>query len=174
MEAQRFPEDFDGMMPMAPVYDLVGRVMAGAWWAQAVSDEQRGSVLNRTVAETVHKSVLARCGAQAGVEEGLVTDPVSCDWKPEMVMCSSNNGDSGCLTPRQVEAVKRMMSPVVNSNGQVIYAYPDIPGTTTEWAEWHYSGSANPAAPAGYANFILHDQFLRFMADPTVRQGVDH
>ena len=74
MEAQRFPEDFDGMMPMAPVYDLVGRVMAGAWWAQAVSDEQRGSVLNRTVAETVHKSVLARCGAQAGVEEGLVTE----------------------------------------------------------------------------------------------------
>lgn len=173
MEAQRFPEDFDGMMPIAPVYDLVGRVMAGAWWAQAVSNEQRGSVLNPTVAETVHKSVLARCGAQAGVEEGLVTDPVSCDWKPEMVMCSSNNGDPGCLTPRQVEAVKRMMSPVVNSNGQVIYAYPDIPGTTTEWAGWHYSGSANPAAPAGYANFILHDQFLRFMADPTVRQGVD-
>jgi Tannase and feruloyl esterase len=33
MEAQRFPEDFDGMMPIASVYDLVGRVMAGAWWA---------------------------------------------------------------------------------------------------------------------------------------------
>ena len=66
-----------------------------------MSDEQRGSVLNRTTAETVHKSVLARCGAQAGVEEGLVTDPLSCDWKPEMVACSSNNGDSECLTPRR-------------------------------------------------------------------------
>ena len=38
----------------------------------------------------------------------------------------------------QVEAVKRMMSPVVNSKGQVIYAYPDILGTATEWAAWHY------------------------------------
>lgn len=42
MEAQRFPEDFDGLMAIAPVYDLVGRIMAGAWWAQAVSDPQRG------------------------------------------------------------------------------------------------------------------------------------
>ncbi|MGH2400248.1 MAG: tannase/feruloyl esterase family alpha/beta hydrolase, partial [bacterium] len=173
MEAQRFPEDFDGLMPIAPVYDLVGRVIAGAWWAQAVSDEGRASVLNRTVAETVHKSVLARCGAQAGVEEGLVTDPLSCDWKPEMVACSSSSEGSGCLTPRQVEAVKRIMSPAVNSRGQVIYSYPDILGTTTEWVGWHYPGSANPAAPSAYANFILHDQFVRFMADPTVRQGVD-
>ncbi|MGH2399716.1 MAG: tannase/feruloyl esterase family alpha/beta hydrolase, partial [bacterium] len=173
MEAQRFPEDFDGLMAIAPVYDLVGRVTAGAWWAQAVTDPQRGSVLNRSAAETVHKSVLARCGAQAGVDEGLVTDPASCDWRPEMVACAPGNGESGCLTPRQVDAVKRMMSPVVNSRGQIIYAYPDIPGTATEWGGWHYAGGPNAAAPAAYLNYILHDQFVRFMADPTVRQGVD-
>ena len=90
MEAQRFPEDFDGLLPIAPVYDLTGRIMAGAWNAQAVADDQRGSVLNNAVAETVQKSVLARCGAQAGVDEGLVTDPASCDWRPEMIACSAN------------------------------------------------------------------------------------
>jgi len=173
MEAQRFPEDFDGLMPIAPVYDFVGRVMAGAWWAQAVNDGEHGSVLNRTATETVQQSVLARCGAQAGVEEGLVTDPLSCEWKPEMVACGSTNADSACLTPRQVEAVKRMMSPAVNSKGQVVYAYPDIPGTATDWTDWHYPGSATADAPSAYTNFILHDQFLRFMADPIVRQGVD-
>jgi feruloyl esterase len=155
MEAQRFPEDFDGLLPSAPVYDLVGRSMAGAaWWARAVSDGERGSILNRAVAETVHKSVLARCGAQAGVDEGLVTDPLSCDWKPEMVACSSGNADSGCLTPRQVEAITRMMSPAVNSKGDVLYAYPDIPGTATDWLGWHYFASAAPAAPPVSLNFI--------------------
>lgn len=173
MEAQRFPDDFDGLMPIAPVYDFVGRVIAGAWWAQAVSDKEGGSVLDRAAADTVQKSVLARCGAQAGVDEGLVTDPLSCDWKPEMVACASSNGGSSCLTPRQVDAVRRMMSPAVNSKGQVIYAYPDIAGTATEWAPWHYPGGPTPTSPSAYANFILHDQFLRFMADPTVRHGVD-
>jgi hypothetical protein len=173
MEAQRFPEDFDGLMPIAPVYDLVGRVIAGAWLAQAVADDQQGSVLNNTVAETVHKSVLARCGAQAGVDEGLVTDPASCDWRPDMIACSSNNSDAGCLSGRQVDAIKRLMSPVVNSKGQVIYAYPDIAGTATEWAGWHYGRGGNPGAPRAYANYTLHDQFLRYMADPTVRKDVD-
>src|SRR5260370_32098043 len=71
MEAQRFPEDFDGLMPSAPVYDYTGRnTIAAAWFAQAFSDSHGGSVLNAAVAEVVHKSVLEHCGAQAGVEEG--------------------------------------------------------------------------------------------------------
>ena len=92
--------------------------MAGAWWAKAVSDDQRGSILNNAVAETVQKSVLARCGAQAGVDEGLVTDPVACDWRPEMIACPADKSDAGCLTPRQVDAIKKMMSPFVNSKGK--------------------------------------------------------
>ena len=127
-------------------------------------------MLNNAVAETVHKSVLARCGAQAGVDEGLVTDPASCDWRPEMVACSSNKSESGCLTPRQVDAIKRLMSPAVNSKGEVIYAYADIAGTATEWEGWHYGRGGNPAAPRAYANYTLHNQFLKYMADPTVEE----
>jgi hypothetical protein len=173
MEAQRFPEDFDGLLPIAPVYDLSGRVISGAWNAQAVRDEQRGSVVNSAVAATVHQSVLSRCGAQAGVDEGLVTDPPSCDWQPDMIACSSTRSDSGCLTPRQVAAIKRLMSPAVNSKGKVVYAYPDIAGTATNWEGWHYGSGGRPAAPRAYANYMLHEQFLKYMADPTVRDGVD-
>ena len=173
MEAQRFPDDFDGLMAIAPVYDLTGRVMAGAWYARAVADAARGSVLSNEVAEIVQKSVLARCGAQSGVDEGLVTDPTSCDWKPESIACPANKKDSTCLTERQVEAIKQLMRPAVNSKGEVVYAYGDIAGTATEWAGWHYGRGGDPHAPASFANYILHDQFLRFMADPTVRKDVD-
>ena len=173
MEAQRFPDDFDALLAAAPVYDLTGRVIAGAWWAQAVADQQRGSVLSNAVAEVVQKSVLSRCGAQAGVDDALVTDPQTCDWRPEMAACPVAKEATGCLTARQVEAIARMMKPVVDSKGRVVYAYTDIAGTATEWAGWHYGRGANPAAPGGYANHILHQQFLRYMADPTVRQDVD-
>jgi feruloyl esterase len=117
--------------------------------------------------------VLARCGAQSGVHEGLVTDPASCDWRPEMIACSSDTVDSGCLTRRQVDAVKQLMSPVRNARGEIVYAYPDIPGTATEWAGWYFGRGGNPGAPGAYANYMLHDQFLRYMADPTVRKGID-
>ncbi len=173
MEAQRFPEDFDGLMAIAPVYDLTGRIIAGAWYAQAVADAQRGSVLNNAVAEIVQKSVLARCGAQAGVDEGFVTDPASCDWRPESIACPTGKDDAGCLTTPQVEAIKRLMRPAVNSKGEIVYAYGDIAGTATEWNGWHYGRGVNPSAPGGSANYILHEQFLRYMADPTVRKDVD-
>jgi hypothetical protein len=72
MEAQRFPEDFDGYLPVAPVYDYTGRnTIAAAWFWRAVHDSHGGSVLNAAAANAVHRSVLRECGAQAGVYEAL-------------------------------------------------------------------------------------------------------
>ena len=121
MEAQRFPEDFDGLMPSAPNADYTGRnTIAAAWFAKAFSDGHGGSVLDDTAAQIVHKSVLQHCGAQAGVDEGLVTDPPSCKWQPEIIACHADSNDSDCLTPRQVQAVKGLMSPATNSKGVLL------------------------------------------------------
>ena len=174
LEAQRFPEDFDGLIPIAPVYDYTGRsAIAGAWFAQAVSDGHGGSVLDAAAAEAVHRSVLARCGAQAGVDEGLVTDPTACDWRPEMMACSGVKPGSQCLTPTQVQAVTRLMSPVVNSKGDVLYAHPYVPGTETEWARWNYGHGGGPLTGDPIANFTVSDQYLRYLADATPRADVD-
>jgi feruloyl esterase len=170
LEAQRFPGDFDGLMPSAPVYDYTGRnTTAAAWFAQAVSDGHGGSLLNAEAAQAVHKSVLEHCGAQAGVEEGLVTDPPSCKWEPEMVACVSGNNGPDCLTGKQVAAVKRLMAPAINSKGDVLYAYPYVPGTETQWAGWNYFGAHSAAYPSFFANMDLPKQFLRYFVDEKIR-----
>ena len=174
MEAQRFPEDFDALMPSAPVYDYTGRnTIAAAWFAKAVSDGHGGSVLNAQAAQAVHKSVLEHCGAQAGVEEGLVTDPPSCKWEPEMVACGSGNSGPNCLNAKQVAAVKRLMAAATNSKGEVLYAYPYIPGTETQWAGWNYFGAPSPAYPPRFANTDLPRQFLRYFVDERMRAKGD-
>jgi len=174
MEAQRFPEDFDGYMPSAPVYDYSGRnVLAGAWFAQAINDGHGGTVLNAAAAQVIHKSVLKHCGAQAGVEEGLVTDPPSCRWQPEMVACASGSNGADCLSARQVVAVKRLMSPVTNSRGEVLYAYPYIPGTETQWEGWNYYGAPNAGVPPRLANLELPVEFEKYMVDEKIRDNVD-
>lgn len=176
MEAQRFPEDYDGLMPSAAVYDYTGRnTIASAWFAQGFSDGLGGSVLNAEVAQAVHKSVVEHCGSQAGVEEGLVTDPISCTWRPELLACHSGNTEPGCLTPRQVAAIERLMSPATNSKGDVLYAYPYIPGTETQWAGWNYYGKPGGSAtrvPPRLANMDLPAQFLGYLVDDTVRHNV--
>jgi Tannase and feruloyl esterase len=175
MEAQRFPDDFDGLMPSAPVYDYTGRnTIAAAWFAQAFSNGNGGSVLDEEAAQAVHRSVLEHCGAQAGVEEGLVTDPPSCNWTPEMIACRESV-DSQCLTPRQVQAIKRLMSPAINSKGIVLYAYPYIPGTETQWSGWNYFGKpgGSSRAPPRLANMDLPAQHAGYLADATIRHHID-
>ena len=174
MEAQRFPEDFDGLMPSAPVYDYTGRnTIAAAWFAKAFSDGHGGSVLDDTAAQIVHKSVLQHCGAQAGVDEGLVTDPPSCKWHPEIIACQADSNDSDCLTPRQVQAVKRLMSPATNSKGVVLYAYPYIPGTETQWVGWNYYGKPSPRLQPRIANLDLPAQHAGYLADEKVRHNIN-
>jgi hypothetical protein len=174
MEAQRFPEDFDGLMPSAPVYDYTGRnTIAAAWFAKAFSDDHGGSVLDDMAAQIVHKSVLQSCGAQAGVDEGLVTDPPSCKWHPEIIACHAAINDSDCLTPRQVQAVTRLMSPAINSKGVVLYAYPYIPGTETQWVGWNYYGKPSPRTPPRIANLDLPAQHIGYLADEKIRSNID-
>jgi feruloyl esterase len=174
LEAQRFPEDFDGLMPSAPVYDYTGRaVIAAAWFAQGISDGHGGSVLNAAAAQAVHESVLKHCGAQAGVEEGLVTDPTSCKWQPEMVACAQRSSGPACLNARQLAAVKRLITPVTNSKGEVLYAYPYIPGAETQWAGWNYFGAPRAGYPPRLANLELPAQYERYLADEKIRDNVD-
>ena len=174
IEAQRFPEDFDALMPSAPVYDYTGRnTVAAAWFAQAITDGHGGSVLNAQAAQAVHKSVLEHCGAQAGTDEGIVTDPPSCKWQPEMIACSQGSSAPDCLSPKQVAAVRRLMEPATNSKGEVIYAYPYIPGTETQWVGWNFFGAPRPNYPPRIANLELPGQFIGYLADATVRHNVD-
>jgi feruloyl esterase len=174
MEAQRFPEDFDGLMPVAPVYDYTGRsVIAAAWFAQAVSDGRGGSVILPATVETVHRSVLQHCGAQAGVDEGLVTDPANCPWKPSMIACPPGVENDQCLGPRQVQAIARLMTPTTNSRGEVIYHHPYAPGTETEWAGWNFPALRLGRTAPEFGNLRVADQYLKYLADATVRPNVD-
>ena len=120
-------------------------------------------MIDQAAADAIHKSVLAHCGAQAGVDEELVTDPGACDWQPAMIACPPAGASPGCLSPWQVEAVKRLMSPAANSKREVFYAYPYLPGTETEWSAWNYGP---------FLNYVVADQFLTYLADATPRKNV--
>jgi feruloyl esterase len=174
LEGQRFPEDFDGLMPSAPVYDYTGRsVVAASWFAQAINDGRGGSVLNDQAAQVVHKSVLEHCGAQAGVEDGFVTDPPACKWQPEMIACASGGNGPECLNAKQVAAIKRLMTPVTNSKGEVLYAYPYLPGTETQWVGWNFFGAPSRGLRPRVANLYLPEQYLRYLTDEKIRENAE-
>ncbi len=105
MEAQRFPQDYDGIISGAPVYTLQTQT-SSVMRNNIFRDE---AALNEEATRAVHDSVMAACDKLDGVEDGLIDDPRQCDWDPRVLACSSGGAtDDGevCLSNAQQHALR--------------------------------------------------------------------
>jgi feruloyl esterase len=120
MEAQRFPEDYDGIVAGAPGLNWSGRAMQAIWIAQAVHQDDADFIPPAKFA-LLHEAALSSCDARDGVKDGVLENPAECKFDPKQLECA--NGDApACLTARQVEAARKIYSPVVNRRtGAVVF-----------------------------------------------------
>jgi feruloyl esterase len=104
MEAQRFPEDFNGIISGAPVNTFTHLHVGQLWTAHATLKEP-GATLTRDDLTMVSKAVLEQCDAADGVADGVLTDPRTCNFEPQTLACQSAN-TSSCLPPAKVHALE--------------------------------------------------------------------
>jgi feruloyl esterase len=72
MEVQRYPEDYDGVVSMAPVYSLTVQTSSAT---RANTLGKPGAALTPELLSTVNAAVLASCDAKDGLADGLLDDP---------------------------------------------------------------------------------------------------
>ena len=155
-EAQRFPADFDGIIAGAPANFWTHLVTGSLWIAQAVHKDE-ASYIPASKYPLIHKAVLDACDAMDGVKDGLIEDPTRCRFDPKVLECKGSES-SVCLTPPQVEAVRKIYGTAKNPRtGQEIF--PGLaPGSELGW-----SGLAGPQ-PLSIA--VDHFKYVVFK-DPT-------
>ncbi|WP_428533184.1 tannase/feruloyl esterase family alpha/beta hydrolase [Rhodopila sp.] len=100
MEAQRFPEDYNGILAGAPAYDRTHLHMSGSWpyaWTHASSS----SLLTVPALSLINNSVLAKCGGHDGglAGEGFLTQPAACRFDARALQCSGAETDVPCTDP---------------------------------------------------------------------------
>lgn len=137
MEAQRYPEDFDGIIAGAPANDWSNHFTGFVWNEQALLKDP-ASLIPPEKLRTIQKAVLAACDDRDGVKDGLLEDPRSCHFDPAVLTCKAADS-SECLTPPQVVALKKIYDGPKNPRtGKQIYpGYPPgheaIPGAWQPW-----------------------------------------
>jgi Tannase and feruloyl esterase len=119
MEAQRYPEDYDGIIAGAPANFWTHLLSAGAWDLQALQGDA-ASYIPAAKIPAISAAVLKACDAQDGVTDGLVSDPQSCHFDPATIQCQAADSDS-CLTAPQVAALKKLYAGPTNSKGERIF-----------------------------------------------------
>ena len=107
IEAQRYPEDFDGIVANAPWVDQTGFTI-GAIWNQRAFDETHVSADKLAL---VAERAMQQCDAVDGLRDGLIDDPRQCSFNVarDVPSCSSGNDASAmCLTPAEAAAVQKV------------------------------------------------------------------
>ena len=133
MEAQRYPDDFDGIVSGAPAYDFTGLA------AQFIKDIQVAfpttqslstPLFTTDVLKSVETQVVARCDAIDGVTDGLMEDPRRCT-----VDVNALTG----LSDQQKKALTVIYGEKKLPDGTVIYAAQPVGGegdTVGGWPLW--------------------------------------
>jgi feruloyl esterase len=119
MEAQRYPEDYNGIISGAPVNRFTNLHMGQLWTAHATL-KKPGAVLTRDDLAKVSAAVLAQCDAADGVKDGTLTDPRTCKFDP---------GTLQGFRPEQIEALRMIYKGAVNPRtGVQIYPGLEVGG----------------------------------------------
>jgi feruloyl esterase len=114
--AQRFPDDFDGIIAGAPAVNTTGRAAFAVWIGQQQHRDE-ASYIPATKYPAIHDAVLAACDAKDGVVDRVLENPRACTFDPQVLACKAGD-DPTCLTPAQVATARTMYKPVVNPRTQ--------------------------------------------------------
>jgi feruloyl esterase len=103
--AQRFPEDFNGIVAGAPASYTTKQVFGQIWFYQAIAVGP-GAIPKEKLA-TIHAGAMAACDAKDGAVDGIIENPLACSFDPGVLACKGAD-EVSCLTAPQVEAVRRV------------------------------------------------------------------
>lgn len=118
MSAQRYPEDFDGILAGAPANYML---YLDVWYMNLAMTNQKDKdhLVPPEKLSSLNRAVIAACDARDGVKDGLLTDPRQCRFDLGSQLCSEKDG-STCLTAAQLETIRTAYAPVRTKAGQVI------------------------------------------------------
>jgi feruloyl esterase len=148
MEAQRYPEDFEGIVAMSPAYNWTHEL--GARWihvAQSMYPDPtqiETPVIGAEALKLIGEAVMNQCDALDSVKDGILNDPRQCDFDVASLACEQG-ASRNCLSPEQVEAAQAIYGDF-EVDGQVMHGTPvgaELPGNPVGLERW-YTGGYKP------------------------------
>ncbi|HVH85080.1 MAG TPA: DUF6351 family protein [Terriglobales bacterium] len=128
--SQRYPTVFDGIISGDPAMRTgLSNLAIGKWIPIAFNQispkhSDGNPIITQAITDNDRKLIsdglLRQCDAKDGVADGMISDPLGCDFDPAMLMCQNGKNES-CMTPEKVAAIKKAMGGAKTTGGVQIY-----------------------------------------------------
>ena len=142
VEAQRYPDDFDGIIANGGVvFNFTKLNYLMAWSVRANINSIGKQILLTKDLAILHEAVLEKCDLNDGVRDRVIGNPLQCKFKPETLACEHNISE-GCFTLEKINVAKKMYEGPKRSQGEVIYPGMAF-GSELRWASAFFGTNPN-------------------------------
>jgi len=128
--SQRYPTIFNGIISGDPAMRTglsnlaIGKWIPVAFNQIAPKDAAGKPIIAQAITDTDRKlitdSLLKKCDAKDGVADGMISDPLGCDFDPAGLTCKPGQSES-CLAAEKVTAIKKVLGGPKTSAGVPVY-----------------------------------------------------
>ncbi len=166
MEAQRYPDDYDGIVAGAPANDWTGLFVASfAWNAQA----QAAAPIRPEQTQLVQDAVNQQCGTHGESGPQYVRNPLACQFDARVLQCQSA-GDRHCLSAAQVDTLIKIYQGAHTVSGESVFPGFSPSGSekgtilpASGWDGWIFGATPGADLQSIYVTSFMHD----FAGDPS-------
>lgn len=172
MEAQRYPDDFDGIVAAAPAFNWTAIAAEFIQNIQAAFPEKLTEPLfSPEHIRILQEAVLKQCDMIDGLRDSIVNDPSGCSFSfSALPMCSGDIPGKDCFTTKQIVALKKIYGGVNAQNGISYPGFPfggeSEPGGWTSWITGKGTGKLSNGYPSSHAYFGIEVFKYLILQDP--------
>ena len=177
IEAQRFPDDFDGIVANAPWVEQTNFTIGALWNQRALTEAPVSSEKLALVASRV----MATCDPVDGLTDGLIDDPRACRFDPrrDVPACAAGTDGPDCLTAAQASVLKKVYDgPTRNGApffpGFMLGSEAVVPGPGGAAASGWMNLIVARQADAKPADFNLGENTMRYLVFDPPRPDYDY
>jgi len=167
MEAQRYPDDFDGIVTAAPAFNWPALGAEFIQNTQAVYPDTdiNNPIITRSNLKLLQTLILEQCDNLDGVMDQILNDPRDCEFNlSDLPKCDGEPGDN-CFTSIQIDAIKKVYAGISNTEREIYPGFPlgceNDPGA---WYPW-ITGPFEDIMPLGFPSlqFAFGTEIFKYL-----------
>jgi feruloyl esterase len=128
--SQRHPTVFNGIVAGDPAMRTgLSNLAIGKWipiaYNQAAPKDESGKpqtdkLLSASERKLFMDALMKTCDARDGVADGMIFDPLGCDFDPAVLACQAGQSE-GCIASAKIAAIKKAFAGPKNAYGTQVY-----------------------------------------------------
>ncbi|MEX2231187.1 MAG: tannase/feruloyl esterase family alpha/beta hydrolase [Cyclobacteriaceae bacterium] len=173
VEAQFYPEDFEGIVAGAPAFSwpaIGAKFIQGCQKNYPNPKDLSKPVITNDNLKLLQEYVLKQCDKIDGLSDKIINDPRDCKFDfSKMPLCADDKPTPSCITQEQLTAIKSIYSPVMVDNKMIYPGFPfGLEDERGSWDSW-ISGTSKNLQNAPSLHYMFGTNMFKYLVynDPS-------